>query len=98
MKKILETAVYIRWFKKLKDHEARRRISVRIERLRGDNFGDVRPVGQGISELRIDYGPGYRVYLTQRGPVLIVLLCGGDKSTQADDIAKAKAIADDLKE
>ena len=62
------------------------------------NFGDVRPVGGGISELRIHYGPGYRVYFVQRGPVIVILLCGGDKKTQHADIAKAKELADKLED
>ena len=62
------------------------------------NFGDVRPVGGGISELRVHYGPGYRVYFVQRGPVVVVLLCGGDKKTQHADIAKAKKLADKLED
>lgn len=95
---IRQTDNFRRWLTKLRDNEARRRIAVRISRLQAGNPGDVRPMGQGVSELRIDYGPGYRVYLTQRGPVLIVLLCGGDKSTQADDIVKAKALAEEWKE
>jgi putative addiction module killer protein len=66
---------------------------VRIDRLAAGNPGDIRPVGGGVSEMRIDYGPGYRVYLMRKGTILVVLLAGGDKSTQAADIARAKAIA-----
>jgi putative addiction module killer protein len=77
----------------LADERAAQRIAQRIVRLRNGLFGDVAPIGNGLSELRIDYGPGYRVYFTQRGPVLIILLCGGDKRTQAKDIARAKAFA-----
>lgn len=95
---VRQTSVFRRWLVKLKDAEARRRIAARIVRLAAGNPGDVRPVGQGVSEMRIDYGPGYRVYLTQKGPILVILLCGGDKRTQADDIAKAKALAQELKE
>lgn len=69
------------------------RILVRIERLASGHAGDIKPVGGGISELRIDYGPGYRLYLLRRGARLVILLCGGDKSTQTSDIAKARAIA-----
>jgi putative addiction module killer protein len=70
-------------------------VLVRIERLAAGNPGDVKPVGHGVSELRIDHGPGYRVYYLQRGSELIVLLCGGDKSSQADDIERAQRIAAD---
>jgi putative addiction module killer protein len=78
---------------KLKDRRAAARVQVRIDRLIQGNPGDVRPVGSGISELRIPYGPGYRVYYLQEGQRLIILLCGGDKSTQSADIAQAKEIA-----
>jgi putative addiction module killer protein len=71
---------------------------VRIERVGRGLMGDIKPMGHGVSELRIDHGPGYRVYLAQRGHVLVVLLCGGDKSTQAKDIAQAKALAKDLED
>ena len=73
------------------------RIDARIERLANGNPGDVRPVGNGVSELRIDYGPGYRVYFVQRGKVLIILLCGGDKASQRRDMAKAIGLAEGLK-
>jgi putative addiction module killer protein len=76
----------------------RARIEVRIYRLSLGNLGDVKPVGEGISELRIDYGPGYRVYLARRGKTLVILLCGGDKRTQARDITTAKALARQLKD
>nr|WP_252263873.1 type II toxin-antitoxin system RelE/ParE family toxin [Paracidobacterium acidisoli] len=77
----------------LRDAQARARIAARIRRLAFGNPGDVKPVGDGVSELRIHYGPGYRVYFIQRGTVLIVLLCGGDKSTQDKDIEAAKRLA-----
>ncbi len=77
----------------LKDRRAAARVQVRIDRLAGGNPGDVKPVGGGVSELRIGYGPGYRVYYMQSGKVLIVLLCGGDKSSQSRDIADAQRIA-----
>jgi putative addiction module killer protein len=77
----------------LRDETARSRIQIRIRRLSLGNFGDVKPVGEGVSELRIDYGPGYRVYLLQDGITLVILLAGGTKKTQAADIAKAKALA-----
>jgi putative addiction module killer protein len=85
------------WFAGLRDHQARARINARIRRLSLGNAGDVKPVGSGVSELRIDYGPGYRVYYLQRGTVLVVLLCGGDKRTQNADIKRAITIAKDWK-
>lgn len=81
----------------LKDRRGAARIQVRLDRLATGNPGDARPAGHGISELRIDVGPGYRVYYQHRGDVLIVLLCGGDKSTQTKDIEKAHEIAKDWK-
>jgi putative addiction module killer protein len=80
----------------LKDRQARARIDVRIRRLSLGNPGDVKPIGSGVSELRIDYGPGYRVYFLQRGPMLIVLLAGGDKGSQDRDIKKALELAREL--
>jgi putative addiction module killer protein len=77
----------------LKDRQAKARILARIDRLGLGNPGDVKPVGSGVSEMRIDYGPGYRVYYIQSGPVVVVLLCGGDKSTQSADIKRAIAIS-----
>ena len=93
MIEIRETDAYVRWFARLKDREARVRILVRIRRLSLGNPGDAKSVGEGISELRIDYGPGYRVYFVRRGETLIVLLGGGDKSTQAADIRAALNLA-----
>jgi putative addiction module killer protein len=90
---VRETVVFRRWLDKLYDENARRRIAVRIRRLAEGNFGDVRSVGGGVSELRIDYGPGYRVYFTRRGVELILLLAGGDKRTQWKDIETARALA-----
>ena len=87
--KVVRSATFDRWLRKLNDRRAAARVLVRIERLAAGNPGDVKPVGHGVSELRIDYGPGYRVYYLQRGSELIVLLCGGDKSSQADDIDAA---------
>ena len=92
---IRQTRVYDRWYAGLRDRQARARIDARIDRLLVGNPGDVRPVGEGVSELRIHYGPGYRVYFVQRGEVLLVLLCGGDKSDQAADIRQAKLLAQD---
>ncbi|MDR1422652.1 MAG: type II toxin-antitoxin system RelE/ParE family toxin [Coriobacteriales bacterium] len=97
MIEILQTEEYAKWFVKLKDRAAKARIDIRIRRVSLDNFGDVETVGSGVSELRISYGPGYRVYFTQKGERLVILLIGGDKSTQIRDIEKAKQIAEDLK-
>lgn len=96
MIEIRQTVVYVRWFNSLRDRKAQARIDVRIRRLSLGNSGDVKAVGEGVSELRIDYGPGYRVYYTQRGQRLIVLLAGGDKPTQKQDIKRALEIARDL--
>lgn len=93
MIEIRETEMFSLWLRGLRDAQARARIAARVRRLAFGNPGDVRPVGEGISELRIHYGPGYRVYYVQRGEVLIVLLCGGDKSTQKKDIEAAKRLA-----
>ena len=95
---VRQTEVYARWIARLGDDRARARIEVRIYRLSLGNSGDVKPVGEGVSEMRIDYGPGYRVYLTRRGKALVILLCGGDKRTQNRDIATAKVLARQLKE
>lgn len=96
MIEIRKTDVFARWMDGLDDLAARARIQVRIERLAAGNAGDVRPVGEGVSELRIDYGPGYRLYFTQRGRELVVLLAGGDKRTQAADIKTALRLARNL--
>lgn len=93
---IRQTEVYADWFSKLRDRQARARIDVRIRRLSLGNPGDVKPVGEGVSELRINYGPGYRVYFIQRGTTVIVLLAGGDKRTQGRDIETAQILARDL--
>lgn len=89
MTEILKTATFDTWLRSLKNREARSRILARIDRLAMGNPGDVKPVGSGVSEMRIDCGPGYRVYFTQRGSLLILLLCGGDKSSQKRDIESA---------
>ena len=86
---ILKTLVFARWLDGLRDLHARARIQARIERLAMGNPGDVKPVGEGVSELRIDYGPGYRVYYTKRGREVVILLAGGDKRTQNRDIETA---------
>ena len=93
MIEIRQTAEFTSWLAGLSDRAARARISVRLDRLALGNAGDVKPVGGGISELRITYGPGYRVYFIQRDEVLVVLLCGGDKSSQRRDISRAQALA-----
>lgn len=94
MKRTLkETDEFSDWIRHLKDDRARARIAIRLDRARDGNLGYVEPVGEGVSELKIDYGPGYRVYLKEDGPVLIVLLCGGDKKSQKRDIKRAKQIA-----
>ena len=93
MIEIRETETFSSWLTALRDDRARAKIAVRIRRLAFGNPGDVKPVGEGISELRIHHGAGYRVYFVQRGEQLIVLLCGGDKSTQEKDIAVAKKLA-----
>jgi putative addiction module killer protein len=98
MIEIRQSPAFATWFGRLRDREARARILVRIDRLSLGNPGDVRPVGEGVSELRIDYGPGYRVYFVRRGPALIVLLRGGGKRTQDRDIEAALALARSLKE
>ena len=86
----------IKWLDNLRDVQAKARVLVRIERLASGNAGDVKPVGEGISEMRIDYGPGYRVYFIKRGNELIILLAGGDKSSQAADIKVAIRLASNL--
>lgn len=96
MTEIRKTEVFINWLDSLADIRARARILVRIERLVSGNPGDVEPVGEGVSELRIDYGPGYRVYYKQHGQSLIILLAGGDKHTQAKDIKTALRLARNL--
>lgn len=89
---IRQTTIYEAWFAGLRDERARARIDVRIKRLALGNAGDVKPVGEGVSELRIDYGPGYRVYFAQRGSEIVLLLCGGDKRTQDRDIREALSL------
>lgn len=96
MIEIRKTDIFVKWLASLKDRRAKARVLARIDRLEMGYFGDVRPVGEGVSELRIFYGPGYRVYFIQRQSVLVILLSGGDKQTQQMDIAKAKKIAKQL--
>lgn len=92
MPAIRQTESYASWFANLRDERARIRIDVRIKRLALGNAGDVESVGEGVSELRIDYGPGYRVYFTRRGEDIVLLLCGGDKRMQDRDIREAQSL------
>ncbi len=96
MVEVQQTEVYARWFNNLRDRQAKARIDVRIRRLSLGNFGDIKPVGEGVSELRVPYGPGYRIYLVQRGNTLVILLAGGDKRTQRKDIKRAQELAREL--
>lgn len=96
MIEIRQTIEYARWFGALRDRTAKARIDIRLRRLSLGNPGDAKPVGDGISELRIDYGPGYRIYYVRQGSMLVVLLAGGDKSSQERDIRLAKELARDL--
>ncbi len=96
MIEIRQTEVYAKWFDGLRDRAARARINARIRRLLLGNPGDVKPVGKGVSELRIDFGPGYRVYFVQRGNTLVILLAGGDKRTQDRDIKAAMDLAQNV--
>jgi putative addiction module killer protein len=96
MPEVRQTQTFARWFAGLRDGRARARIQARIDRLEIGNPGDVRPAGGGISEMRIDYGPGYRVYFVARGSALVILLAGGDKRTQGSDIATARELARNL--
>jgi putative addiction module killer protein len=98
MTEIRRTAVFLKWLRDLRDVRARARIQIRIDRLSLGNPGDATPVGEGVSEMRIDYGPGYRVYFARRGKALVVLLCGGNKQTQDEDIARAKTLAKEWKD
>lgn len=96
MVEIRETLLFSKWLESLRDAHARSRIQARILRLRQGNPGDVKPVGKGVSEMRIDYGPGYRIYFMQQGMQLVILLAGGDKSTQSKDIKIALKLASNL--
>jgi putative addiction module killer protein len=93
---VRQTAIFRKWLDGVADRRAAVRIAQRIVRLEAGLVGDAKSVGGGVSELRVDYGPGYRVYFVQRGRVLIMLLCGGDKRSQRRDIVRAKALAADL--
>ena len=93
MYEVKQTEIFAKWEQGLRDSIARAAITARIVRLSKGNFGDVKPVGDGVSELRIHYGPSYRVYFQQRGSTIIILLCGGDKKSQTRDIVRAKELA-----
>ena len=90
---VSQSGEFQKWFVSLRDGQAKQHILVRLRRLARGNFGDVKPVGEGISELRIHYGPGYRIYLSKKGDSFVLLLCGGDKDNQTRDIARAKQLA-----
>ncbi len=96
MLEIRETEEFANWLEGLRDRVGKAKVLVRIQRLARGNPGDVKPVGNGISELRINHGPGYRIYYIRRGTALIILLCGGDKGSQEKDIAKARKLAGEL--
>ncbi|WP_315568657.1 type II toxin-antitoxin system RelE/ParE family toxin [Haemophilus parahaemolyticus] len=96
MIQIKSTTIFKQWLDNLKDLQARATIQTRIKRLQMGNFGDVKPVGEGVSELRITEGKGYRVYLKNQNSVIVILLCAGDKASQENDIKKAKALAKEL--
>lgn len=95
---LIASGKFEKWFGGLKDRRASARIRQRLARMEQGHVGDVKPVGEGVSEMRINYGPGYRVYFTRSGAIVILLLCGGDKGTQSRDIEEAKRIAREWKE
>ena len=96
MIEVRRTERFVVWLNAVRDARAVAKIAIRIKRLADGNFGDVAPVGEGVSELRIHHGPGYRVYFVQRGEMVVILLCGGDKATQTRDITLAKALAKEV--
>ncbi len=98
MIEVRQTERFRTWLGGLKDSRARQKIAARIDRLAFGNPGDIKPVGGGVSELRVHYGPGYRIYLVQRGEAWIMLLCGGSKRSQRTDITKAKALAKQIED
>ncbi len=98
MTEVRQTSIFRAWLDGLADRRAVERIAQRLVRLQAGLVGDVKSVGGGISELRVDYGPGYRVYFVQRGKVLVILLCGGDKRSQSRDIARARTLAAELED
>ena len=96
MVEVRQTEPFMQWLENLRDRKAAAKIAARLARLELGNFGDAEPVGEGVTELRIHFGPGYRVYVIQRGEILVVVLCGGDKSSQDRDIKRAKEMAREL--
>ena len=96
MLEVRSTTEFLDWLTALRDVQARARISKRIDRVALGNFGDTKPVGDGVSELRFTFGPGYRVYYTRQGDIVVILLCGGDKGSQERDIERAKALAKEI--
>jgi putative addiction module killer protein len=96
MIEVRQTSIFVKWLKSLGDESAKARIAIRIRRLSLGNPGDVKPVGKGVSEMRIDYGPGYRVYFTKKGNAIVILLTGGDKRSQKKDIEAAITLAREL--
>lgn len=96
MIEVSQTEVFAKWLLRLRDIRARARIQARIDRMELGNFGNAKPVGEGVSEMKINYGPGYRVYFVRRGSELVILLAGGDKSSQSKDIRKALDLARNL--
>jgi putative addiction module killer protein len=95
---IRQTTLFSDWLEDLHDENAQARINIRIRRLSLGNPGDVKSLGDGVNEMRIDYGPGYRIYFTKRGASIVLLLCGGDKRTQTKDIERAKRLARDTRD
>jgi putative addiction module killer protein len=95
--RLTSTAVFDRWLLRLRDQRAVARITTRLERLSSGHWGDVKPVGEGVSELRIAYGPGYRLYAMKRNDAWVILLAGGDKSSQDRDIVEAKRLAEEYR-
>lgn len=98
MIEIRTTDAFSKWLLDLRDRQARARIAARVQRLAFGHFGDVKSVGDGVHELRCHFGPGYRIYFMRQGDVVIILLCGGDKDSQVQDIARAKLLAKDVTE
>ncbi|HWA63113.1 MAG TPA: type II toxin-antitoxin system RelE/ParE family toxin [Caulobacteraceae bacterium] len=98
MIEVRQTETFSDWLRGLRDHVARAIIARRIARLQAGNTGDVKPIGDGLSELRVHHGPGYRLYMARRGEALVILLCGGDKDSQSRDIRAAKRLAEGLEE
>lgn len=96
MIEVRQTDIFFDWLAGLRDKNAKAKIVTRIRRLELGNPGDVKPVGEGVSEMRVDYGPGYRVYFVSQGDTVVILLCAGDKSSQSNDIAKAKRLAKEI--